>query len=206
MKKIFLPLAIVLVTMSLTQVANAQSEDGQLWRDRKHQISAGFGAISSTMWAGWLGKPLVSCLEDTEDVHFHYSGTFNLAYQYNINQQLTVGLGLSYERIHAKKKYHLVDDYHFVSVMPRVRLYWLHAGDHVSLYSKVALGCCFVNYTVDKDSPSNRSGREADDTACTFGYQLTPVGAEFGGQDVRAFAEFGTGVEGFAQAGIRYSF
>ena len=83
----------------------------------------------------------------------------------------------------------------YYTVMPAVKFNYLRR-DHFGLYSGLAAGVMFFN-----SSYANQN-----DNSVNFMFQLTGIGAEFGGQQFRGFAEFGFGERGVLCAGLRYKF
>lgn len=176
MKKIF----IILVT-ALATTLNLSAQD-----DWKHElsISYGFGAftdLSSSYLKGiFTGKQT------------NYIGPFGIEYFYRTKSALGVGLIGTFSTCKwndsdkARTKY--------MSIMPAIKYNWLNR-EHLSLYSKVALG---VIIGIDSGDNNNK-------TTASLGWQASIVGAEFG-NTFRGFVELGCGEQGILLAGLRYKF
>ena len=176
MKKIFI-IAVLALAASLN--LSAQND----WKN-EISISYGFGAftdLSSSYLSGiFSGKQT------------NYIGAFGVEYFHRPKSALGVGVVGTFSTCkwndsnNARTKY--------FSIMPAVKYNWLNR-DHLSMYSKVALG---VLFGID-------SGDVKDKTNVAVGWQASLVGAEFGSA-FRGFLELGYGEQGILVAGLRYKF
>lgn len=99
-----------------------------------------------------------------------------------------------------------VDYNHIISIMPAFKFPWM-AFEHVSLYSKVALGIMITGKTghTEVDSEGNEE-TVSPSVAANFICQVNPVGVDFGGLHHRGFVELGFGAQGLIMAGYRIAF
>jgi len=88
----------------------------------------------------------------------------------------------------------------YFTVMPAVKYSWINK-EHFALYSKAAAGVMVICVN-DKNL---ENGKKASENGTFFMYQVSAIGAEFGGK-VRGFVEIGAGEQGFVLAGLKYKF
>lgn len=123
-------------------------------------------------------------------------GTFSLSYTYHGRRRVEAGLIATFAATTQRRKDiatdRTVESYnrYAVSVLPMVRLLWLHRKN-VSLYSSVGLGIVF---TADEGQTRLLPWYDLSLIGCTFGRRL------FG------FAELGAGMSGMLRVGIGYRF
>ncbi|MBR1682228.1 MAG: outer membrane beta-barrel protein [Bacteroidaceae bacterium] len=84
----------------------------------------------------------------------------------------------------------------YFSLMPMVKYTWL-ISKRVQLYSKVGLGGDVQWFRLQGAGCGTHN-----DVKFQFGYQVTPVGIEFGKKTVRFFMEVGYGSEGIMMVGV----
>ena len=178
MKKLLLLFALV-VAVALN--VNAQDDDD--W-DNEISLSYGIGAftdVSSSYLSGVnFGKQT------------HYIGPFGLEYirrpseRFGVGLLTTVGTCKWSESESSRATY--------IGIMPAVKYNWYNR-ERFSMYSKAAIGVII----------GVSSGNEKNSTQAAFGWQATPIGAEYGTM-VRGFVELGFGEQGFLAAGLRVKF
>ena len=88
----------------------------------------------------------------------------------------------------------------YITVMPSVKFNWLRRN-HFGMYSSLSAGAMFMSNDID----DNKDYKKSDSTTW-FMFQVTPIGAEFGGTAFRGFVEAGLGEKGLLCAGLRYKF
>ena len=121
-----------------------------------------------------------------------YIGAFGAEYFYRPKSALGVGIVGTFGTCKwagsdkARTKY--------FSIMPAVKYNWMNR-EHISLYSKVALGVLIGMENIDSQ----------DKTKAAFAWQASVMGAEFGSA-FRGFLELGFGEQGLLVAGLRYKF
>lgn len=177
MKKIFV---ILVVALAATLNLSAQNE----WKN-EIGVSYGFGTFTD-MSSSYL-KGIFSGKQT------NYIGAFGAEYFHRPNAgALGVGLVGTFSTCKwndsdkARTKY--------ISIMPAVKYNWMNR-EHISLYSKVALGVLIGMENIDSQ----------DKTKAAFAWQASVLGAEFGSA-FRGFLELGFGEQGLVVAGLRYKF
>ena len=134
--------------------------------DWKHELSISYGFGAFTDLSSSYLKGIFSGGKQT-----NYIGPFGIEYFYRTKSALGVGV---------------------VGTFSTCK--WFNR-EHLSLYSKVALG---VILGID-------SGDDDNKTSASLGWQASLVGAEFGSA-FRGFIEVGCGEQGIILAGLRYKF
>ena len=194
---------MVVAAMMATVSTNAQNED------LRHELSLSYGIGSITQLGDGIGEGLaMAVFSDTENDDGFILGPISLEYFYHFNNpRLALGGFVSYSKwdseimkrggngnkVGERKR-------NYWAVMPGIKWYWVNKNSF-GLYSKGAAGLAFLNFT-EKSFDNNSS---SDDHKSYFMFQLSFIGAEFGGK-VRGFAEAGVGEQGFLLAGLRYKF
>lgn len=177
MKKFF-----IILVAALAATLNLSAQD-----DWKHELSISYGFGAFTDLSSSYLKGIFSGGKQT-----NYIGPFGIEYFYRTKSALGVGVVGTFstckwnENNKARTKY--------MSIMPAIKYNWFNR-EHLSLYSKVALG---VILGID-------SGDDDNKTSASLGWQASLVGAEFGSA-FRGFVEVGCGEQGIILAGLRYKF
>jgi hypothetical protein len=83
----------------------------------------------------------------------------------------------------------------YYTLMPAIKFNYLRTN-HFGMYSGVAAGFMIASL----------SGNGESDSKVNFMGQITGLGLEFGGQQLRGFTEFGFGERGMLTVGARYKF
>ena len=149
------------------------------------------------------------------------SPAYTVQYLYRVSPNLKIGGAVTYQHTSytlsvKNKDTGAYDDVaknrnNYFIVMPTVKASWFDRKN-ISLYSKVAAGV----YIAFKDSKV-KSGVSDEDAktllkevetkkGTRFGYQVSPIGCEFGSKNIRAFVELGYGFQGLGLAGLSIQF
>ena len=175
----------------------------------------GFGkAIASMMTFGLYDASKTSKDEKT-------SPAYTVQYLYRVSPNLKIGGAVTYQHTSytlsvKNKDTGAYDDVaknrnNYFTVMPTVKASWFDKKN-ISLYSKVAAGVCiaFKDSKVKSgvsDEDAKTLLKEVETKKGTrFGYQVSPIGCEFGSKNIRAFVELGYGFQGLGLAGLSIQF
>ena len=175
----------------------------------------GFGkAIASMMTFGLYDASKTAKDEKT-------SPAYTVQYLYRVSPNLKIGGAVTYQHtsytLSVKNKdtgaYEDVakNRNNYFTVMPTVKASWFDKKN-ISLYSKVAAGVCiaFKDSKVKSgvsDEDAKTLLKEVETKKGTrFGYQVSPIGCEFGSKNIRAFVELGYGFQGLGLAGLSIQF
>lgn len=140
--------------------------------------------------------PIASLLLGVEVDGLRSSGTFSFNLMHRANDWLWFGFDVGFESVSLDLR-NREDEISSVKVngvpvMAMGKAVWL-SRPNVALYSKLGLGVTNVFM----------SGKYKQISAA---FQLTPFGAEFGGDHVLGFVECGLGLQGVMMAGVRFPF
>ncbi len=175
----------------------------------------GFGkAIASMMTFGLYDASKTAKDEKT-------SPAYTVQYLYRISPNVKIGGAVTYQHTSytlsvKNKDTGAYDDVaknrnNYFTVMPTVKASWFDKKN-ISLYSKVAAGVCiaFKDSKVKSgvsDEDAKTLLKEVETKKGTrFGYQVSPIGCEFGSKNIRAFVELGYGFQGLGLAGLSIQF
>ena len=175
----------------------------------------GFGkAMASMMTFGLYDASKTSKDEKT-------SPAYTVQYLYRVSPNLKIGGAVTYQHTSytlsvKNKDTGAYDDVaknrnNYFTVMPTVKASWFDRKN-ISLYSKVAAGVCiaFKDSKVKSgvsDEDAKTLLKEVETKKGTrFGYQVSPIGCEFGSKNIRAFVELGYGFQGLGLAGLSIQF
>ncbi len=175
----------------------------------------GFGkAIASMMTFGLYDASKTAKDEKT-------SPAYTVQYLYRVSPNLKIGGAVTYQHTSytlsvKNKDTGAYDDVaknrnNYFTVMPTVKASWFDKKN-ISLYSKVAAGVCiaFKDSKVKSgvsDEDAKTLLKEVETKKGTrFGYQVSPIGCEFGSKNIRAFVELGYGFQGLGLAGLSIQF
>jgi len=198
-------LVMVAAAMMAAVSVNAQSDD------LKNEIGITYGVGLSTVGDG-IGSGSIAIIDYTlgqsEWANDKQFGTLGIEYFRHLsNPRLAVGGILTFasygEDLVAKnggqKSYERTRTY--ITVMPAIKYYWVNKN-HFGLYSKAAVGGMMM---IDKQKKMS-DGSTSSDNSLYINFQASLLGLEAGSKNVRAFAEFGAGEQGFALLGLRCKF
>ena len=187
MKKILMIAAMMIAAVSV----QAQNDD------LKNEIGAyyGFGSASNVV-STVAGAFTFSSSDQTG-----FWGPVGIEYYRHVSPVVAIGAmasvaGCKYKEGIAKSTYY--------AVMPAVKFNYLRRN-HFGLYSGLAAGVLFSHSTMNSTTSTGASENKTDN-GTFFMFQITGIGAEFGGQRLRGFGELGFGERGVLCAGIRYKF
>jgi len=178
-------------------------------------IGEGLGkAIASMITFGLYDASKTSKDEKT-------SPAYTVQYLYRVTPNLKIGGAVTYQHTSytlsvKNKDTGAYDDVaknrnNYFTVMPTVKASWFDKKN-ISLYSKVAAGVCiaFKDSKVKSgvsDEDAKTLLKEVETKKGTrFGYQVSPIGCEFGSKNIRAFVELGYGFQGLGLAGLSIQF
>ena len=149
------------------------------------------------------------------------SPAYTVQYLYRVSPNLKIGGAVTYQHTSytlsvKNKDTGAYDDVaknrnNYFTVMPTVKASWFDRKN-ISLYSKVAAGVCiaFKDSKVKSgvsDEDAKTLLKEVETKKGTrFGYQVSPIGCEFGSKNIRAFVELGYGFQGLGMAGLSIQF
>ena len=149
------------------------------------------------------------------------SPAYTVQYLYRVSPNLKIGGAVTYQHTSytlsvKNKDTGAYDDVaknrnNYFTVMPTVKASWFDRKN-ISLYSKVAAGVCiaFKDSKVKSgvsDEDAKTLLKEVETKKGTrFGYQVSPIGCEFGSKNIRAFVELGYGFQGLGLAGLSIQF
>ena len=194
---------LVLAAAALMAATNVNAQEG--YDDTKHEVAISLGGASNSQW--------IDVFEDLTTAMFtgklgdrDFDGPFSAEYFYHVKNWLGVGgifvYGHSSQDIleHNTKIGDAKDNY--LTLMPAVKFDWLRKKNF-GLYSKVGLG---ATYRSEKIDYNNNNGKNYDESAFHFNWQVSLLGIEAGSPTLRGFVEVGTGEQGMGLIGVRYKF
>lgn len=164
-----------------------------------NEISLGYGALSMTRWMTQSGKWLLTETERLMDLdvqNVKTTGVFSLEYmRYVPSGRFAYGGVVGVENITSTVVYEDNDlqpstrSCCFLSIMPTAKVVWFNRS-HFGMYTSLAAGLLWA--------PKNK--------VTNFAFQFNLIGAEFGGEHIRGFAQASIGFLGVAQVGVRANF
>ncbi len=196
MKKLLVMVAAAM--MAVTSV-NAQT-DGY---DTKHEVGVfyGAGSISDVL------SVYSSLFSAAAGEQSSWWGPIGVEYFYHATPVVSVGGAVTYascEAIDEKSKRKDLNE-SFISVMPSVKFNWLRKKNF-GMYSGLSAGVMFLSLSLDSELTKEEDPDAKEETLTSFMFQITALGAEFGGTNFRGFVEAGFGEKGMLCAGLRYKF
>ena len=204
MKKL---LTWAIVALAIWAAPCAQAQDTDTEDLPKHELSLGYGAISTTNVLD-VFVDVFSAIFGAKYENTRFIGPASAEYFYHVSPLVGVGgIGVynhhkedvvQNEQVTGKR----TSDY--FTIMPAVKFNWLRKR-HWGMYSKLAVGYTRANYTTTgKDAEGMPKKETTGDNF--FNFQASLAGIEAGGDHVRGFAELGFGEQGVIQGGIRFRF
>ena len=160
-----------------------------------NEISVSYGALShvhiGSALGGALGVAFTFGFVDLEELSS--TGAFSVEYRRYLHRNVAVGAVFAYEGCTLRFSGNAgTGRYSYLSLMPSVTVKWF-SRPHVSMYSKAAVGVMLA-LTPDSSVKPMLSAH------------LSSVGVDFGGRNVRGFAEAGFGSLGLLSGGLRFCF
>lgn len=192
MKKILL---MVVTAMMVTMNVNAQD-------DLKHEVGVFYGLGSASDILSTYTSAFAAAAGDQSS----WWGPVGVEYYYHLTPVVGLGAVAEYAKCKAiDNKTHKKDlSESFITVMPSVKFNWLRKK-HFGMYSGLSAGIMFLSLSANDDVKASDPDAK-DETLAAFMFQVTALGAEFGGEAFRGFIEAGLGEKGLLCAGLRYKF
>ncbi|MBO4542980.1 MAG: hypothetical protein J5725_07340 [Bacteroidales bacterium] len=173
--------------------------------DKRHQISIGYGILSSVQLNTFL--PLFGCIDPNlySLHHERYTyGAIQIGYSYRITKVIGVGMYYVCEpRITKVYNNELACKLNLTThtLLPTLKINWLNKRV-VTMYSKAGIGVSFSQLGIKNYQPE-RIEITPDNQRVFFAYQLTLIGIEIGNNQYAGFLQWGAGMEGWFCAGFR---
>ena len=194
-RTVFVALAVLLLALVPSSRMSAAKYDEEVSNDI--YVSYGRGTVGEmlNMFAGVLVTPFLG--EGTDLIKVNSTGSVIAGYNRMLENWFWLGGSLSYESHSCRyekrgESGEFKTDFFTLAPMLSAKANWL-CREHVALYSRIAAGMFVL---VGDDS----------DMSASFAFQASPLGCEFGNSGVRGFTEFGFGMEGIVQVGMRFRF
>ena len=201
MKKFFLMAAVATMTATGTLAQNG-------YDDTKHEVAISMGLYSNSQWIDVLENATMVTVSGSA-VHFdndHFTGPLSAEYFYHAKPWLGVGgifaFGTNKQDIIVSNKKSGEVKHSYFTLMPAVKFDWLRKKNF-GMYSKLAVG---MTLRTESTSDLDDEVESDSETAAHVNWQISALGIEVGSPTLRAFAEVGTGEQGFALVGLRYKF
>lgn len=190
MKKIFFTMCVALLAMSVQA------------QDQKHEIGVFYGAGSASDIFSSVTNSFAAAAGDQSS----FFGPIGVEYYYHLTPVVALGGVAEFASCKAEDdKTHSKDlNEKFITVMPSVKFNWLRKN-HFGMYSALSLGVMFLSLSCENNVKAMDPDAK-DETLAAFMFQVTALGAEFGGEQFRGFVEAGVGEKGLFCAGLRYKF
>ena len=196
MKKVLL---MIVAAMVATVSVNAQ--------ERKHEVAFSLGWLSNSQVLDFY-EDLGGAMSGAQFENEKYIGPISVEYFYHVKPWLGVGGIIAYGQnkqdvfFGHDKDGEIKNNY--TSLLPAVKFDWLRKS-HFGMYSKVAFGATMRNENYERAEGQPKRDYD-EETVVHVNWQISAIGIEFGGEQLRGFAELGTGEQGVALAGLRYKF
>ncbi len=192
MNKFFLMVAVVMMT-----VVNVNAQDEQ-----KNEIGVFYGVGSASN----LLSVYTDAFAAAAGHQSSWWGPIGVEYYYHVSPVVGLGAVAVYARCKAEDEKTHKDDLResFFTVMPSVKFNWLRKK-HFGMYSGLSAGVMFLSMSANDNAKASDPDAK-DETLTRFMFQVTALGAEFGGEQFRGFVEAGVGEKGVLCAGLRYKF
>lgn len=190
MKKFFLTMCVALLSM------NIQAQE------QKHEVGVFYGAGSASDVFSIITSSFAAAAGDQSS----FWGPIGAEYYYNISPTIGLGAVASYAGCKVEDEKTHKDDLteSFFTVMPSVKFNWLRKKNF-GMYSALSAGVMFCSISCN-DNAKTYDPNAKDESLAAFMFQVTALGAEFGGSAFRGFVEAGVGEKGLFCAGLRYKF
>jgi len=168
----------------------------------KHEVSAGFGILASPVLASFFDDFWQVKGNDPYTYDIRASGTFFGGYQYDVKENIAIGVIATHLLVTEKYDYTLEPDIRertrFIGLIAQGKLTW-HEEPGFSFYTTFGIGRKLVSrQTYTGNAVRNTRFNE-------FALQFTPVGIRFGGM-LGGFVEVGYGIHGIARGGLSLQF
>ena len=190
MRKILFAMCAALLSMSVQA------------QDFKHEVGVFYGAGSVSNVFSIITSSFSAAAGDQSS----FWGPIGVEYYYHVSPGIGIGTVASYAACKAEDDKTHQDDLteKFISVMPSVKFDWLRKKNF-GMYSALSAGVMFCSISCNDDAKANDPNAK-DESLTSFMFQVTALGADFGGEQFRGFVELGLGEKGLLCAGLRYKF
>jgi len=201
MKKfMFMLVAALMATTSMF------AQDGY---DTKHEVSVSYGYYGTSQFIDDFGSSLGNAIMGNETSDEKFVGPISAEYFYHVSPLIGVGgifvySQVSQDELSSGKVVGTSTDKYY-TLMPAVKFNWLRKK-HFGLYSKIGAGATYYDWGYEDKSGTSNNTSDDDDTGFNFNWQLSFIGAEFGGETLRGFVELAFGEQGVVLGGIRCKF
>ena len=190
MKKIFVTLCLALLSMGVQA------------QEQKNEIGVFYGFDSASNIFSIITSAISAAAGDQSS----FWGPVGVEYYYHVTPVVGVGAVTAFAGCKAEDEKTRKEDLSetFVTVMPSVKFNWLRKKNF-GMYSALSAGAMFASVKCN-DNAKAADPNAKDETVTVFMFQVTALGAEFGGEQFRGFVEAGAGEKGLLCAGLRYKF
>ena len=190
MKKFFVAICVALLGISVQA------------QEQKHEVGAFYGLGSASNVLSFITTVFSVAAGDQGS----FWGPVGVEYYYHVSPVVGLGAVASYACCKAEDDKTRKDDLteSFFTVMPSVKFDWF-CKKNFGMYSALSAGVMFCSITCNDNARANDPNAK-DENLTSLMFQLTAVGAEFGGERFRGFVEAGVGEKGLLCAGLRYKF
>lgn len=178
-------------------------------KEIKHEIAVSFGGMSNSNWIDAfenIGGALAGARFDGEK----FVGPFSAEYFYHLDKKVSLGgifcYGQLKEDVYMNGRKNPKDGKStngYFTVMPAVKFDW-YTNKYIGLYTKVGAGVTFRSEEIKFDD--NSRYKDISESEVHFNWQLSLIGLEAGGRNLRGFVELGVGEQGMGQVGLRCKF
>lgn len=180
------------LTCAMSLAVCPESFAGQPYNDGPdNEIWVAYSPVSITNAIEMTVGALESAISAGNLETFSTSGNICAGYHRKLNDCLGLGAEFVYNSSTYKFKNSANISMKAFSPMVSAKAAWLRR-EHIALYSRLGAGVLLM------------SGSGSVTPA--FAFQLSPIGFEFGGRQVRGFVEGGFGMSGFVNGGIKFGF
>ena len=186
-----------MVVAAMMATVSVQAQD-----ELKHEVGVFYGLGSASDVLSYITSAISAAAGDQSS----FWGPIGVEYYYHVSTVIGVGAVAAYAGCKAEDEEPRKEDVteSFFTVMPSVKFNWLRKKNF-GMYSAVSAGVMFCSVSCNDNAKTN-DPKAKDETLTTFMFQATALGAEFGGEQFRGFAEIGVGEKGLLCAGLRYKF
>ena len=192
-------LLLVAVAMMTATGAQAQGYD----YETKHEVAVSYGIDSNSQ--------IIDAFEEIGGAMFgakleneKFFGPISVEYFYHLQPWFGVG-GIAVFGVNTQDAMSGSDKVgesknSYYTLMPAMKFDYLRKK-HFGMYSKIAVGA-----TLRTEKMDGKTSGDDSDSEIHVNWQVSLLGMDFGGQQLRGFVELGTGEQGILLGGIRYKF
>lgn len=176
-------------------------------KERRHEISAGYGIVTSDEAMGVTSSLLTTILTlaNANRTNMHWTGLYHLGYKFRAGRIFPLGISVGYEKMTSdltNKDQEVVgkEKGQYISIMAEGSVRYLNKRVF-QMYSGLAAG-----YTLASSEVVAETGEESDtDHFNHFNFQVNVIGVRLGGI-IGGFLELGFGYKGLINFGISCQF